>query len=1283
MSQSSPDILRREIEKLRKENKKLRSSYDQIKQVKNDYNSIFNATFDAILIVDIDTQKILEANHAFLKMFGYSKRGVKNLTISFLNSGSIPYTDKELHALLKKTISGKTQTFEWNAKKNNGTPFWVQIILKSEFIDGIERLIIILNDIDIQKKGELTLSNSEHCFQVLSEATNEAIIISEDDHCIETNDAALRMFGYSYNEFIGIPTINLIAPESRKLTNKNMNSCFEKPFEVTAIRKDDTIFQVKIQERLFSYKDKATKLTSLTDISNLRVNELAMIEQQKQFYQLVELLPLGVLIYNLSGKAIYVNKTAIKMFKAKSSDEIIGANVLDSLPEYEKKKVNRRFTQLLKGESIPKIEEKMLDFEGNIVDLEVVSQKVDFQNKKAIMTVFSDITKRKKTEKALKESEESYRNFFSQSPDPIAIIADGKIVSYNKAARDFIQDKTPNSYIGKPITNFIHPEYNQFLTDILKEINSGIQRKEMTEFVFVTTKGNLKNVEAGAVPTYFNGKKAIQVVWRDITMKKKTYNKLKISEETYRSLFNNANEAIYIQNKKGEFIDVNQGVINMYGYPKEYFIGKTPADLSVSSKNDFGKITKQFNLAFNGVPQQFEFWGKRKNGELFLKLVHLHKAQYFGEDVVYAFAIDISEIKNAQLKIKESEERFRLLFNHATDYILIFDPNKGKIPVVIDANKSAYKAFGYTKEEFIGLSAKNITDQETLNQVSTRLKKLKNGNALLFETRRIRKDGTCFPVEVSTRTISMGNKNLIYSIERDITERKKSEKIITRLATLVEQIDSIAIITNLDGIIEYVNPAFQMITQYTPSEVIGKNPRIIKSGKHSDEFYHNLWDILKKDEIWHDVLINKKKDGTLYYEDAIIFPIKDKDNITINYAAIGRDITQEYKLRQQLQQAQKMETVGALSGGIAHDFNNLLTVINGHAEIALLNTLKDSKVHNDLLSIIKAGKRAEKVTNQLLAFSRKQIHEPSILRINKTINDLDKMLRRLIPTSIRIEYILTRDIPNIKADPNQIEQILINLVINAKDAIEDNKKSKVSSIKIKTKPFQIDQNFINSHPGSKKGNYILISVSDSGIGMDDKIIERVFEPFFTTKKVGKGTGLGLSMVYGIIKQNNGFIYIESKPNTGTVFNIYWPISFEKLSTSITNPSKNEAITGDETILLVEDDADVRELVNMALKNFGYSVIEAENGLKALELLPNFPEIGIMITDIIMPGINGKELASQLGEKIPLNKVLFVSGYSQEHLLSNGSLQKGINFLQKPYPIDKLLLKVRKILDTSE
>jgi len=379
-----------------------------------------------------------------------------------------------------------------------------------------------------------------------------------------------------------------------------------------------------------------------------------------------------------------------------------------------------------------------------------------------------------------------------------------------------------------------------------------------------------------------------------------------------------------------------------------------------------------------------------------------------------------------------------------------------------------------------------------------------------------------------------------------------------------------------------------------------------------------------------------------------------------------------------------MEALGTLSGGVAHDFNNLLTIINGHAEIALLHTSEEARAYTDLNAIMNAGKRAENLISQLLAFSRRQLHEPKVIDINLLITDLKKMLRRLIPEDISIKDLLTRELPYIKADHSQIEQILINLVVNARDAINERvDPQQEKHITIQTSYAELDTSFAESNPGSQSGPHILISVHDTGIGMDESVKNRIFEPFFTTKEINKGTGLGLATVYGIVKQNGGFIEVESEKGEGTICKIYWPTTNDKPSPELTQILKHRALSGSETVLLVEDDEGVRDFTATTLENFGYNIVQAVNGQKAIDILQkDKPNVELLITDIIMPEMNGQELAKRLEKTIPLNRVLFVSGYTFDHLRRDGALEEGINFLQKPYSIHDILSKIRNILDSK-
>ncbi|HCL00742.1 MAG TPA: hypothetical protein DHW42_11640 [Candidatus Marinimicrobia bacterium] len=420
------------------------------------------------------------------------------------------------------------------------------------------------------------------------------------------------------------------------------------------------------------------------------------------------------------------------------------------------------------------------------------------------------------------------------------------------------------------------------------------------------------------------------------------------------------------------------------------------------------------------------------------------------------------------------------------------------------------------------------------------------------------------------------------------------------------------------------------------------------------------------------------RDGKEVIVEVSVSYITYKDGIATQ--GILRDLTERKKLEQQLVQSQKMEAIGKLAGGVAHDFNNILTVILGYCELANMAISKDHPVYEYFHQIEIAGKKAASLTNQLLAFSRRQFIKLSIVNINSVITDMQKMLHRVIGEDIEIQITLEQDIKLIKADPAQIEQIIMNLSVNARDAMPNG-----GLLTFETKNVALDGEYAKEHSGVKPGSYVLISVSDTGIGMGKEIRDQIFEPFFTTKEKGKGTGLGLSTVYGIVKQNDGFIYVYSEPNVGTTFKIYFPCTNEEISEPETNPDDVISdLSGNETILVAEDEKSVRKFAVSSLKKYGYNVLEAGNGHEALQYFPknNSSNIHLLITDVIMPNMNGRELANKVLDIDPKIKVLFMSGYTDDMVLRHGISSTELAFIQKPFSTADLLKKVRKVLDSQ-
>ncbi len=506
-------------------------------------------------------------------------------------------------------------------------------------------------------------------------------------------------------------------------------------------------------------------------------------------------------------------------------------------------------------------------------------------------------------------------------------------------------------------------------------------------------------------------------------------------------------------------------------------------------------------------------------------------------------------------------------------------------------------------------------------------------------------------------------------------EIQRREGEFARLAMAVEQSAEAIVLTNRDGKILYVNPAFERITGYLREEVIGKTHRFLHSGKHDKSFYLQMCEVLLRGEVWEGHFINRRKDGTLYEEDATISPVRDSAGDIVSFVAVKRDVTRLLSLEKQLRMAQKMEAVGTLAGGIAHDFNNALTVIIGFGEMLKRRIASDSKSVSDLDQILGSAERASVLTRQLLTFARRQIVDLVNLDLNQLVTDLEKLIRKVTKEDIEIKIFPAESPMTICADPGQIDQVLMNLCLNARDAMPAGGR-----LVIETGTTSLEEEYLKQYPYMKAGRYVVLSVSDTGIGMDEKTRERVFEPFFTTKGPDKGTGLGLAVVYGIVKQHNGFIHIYSEPGKGSTFRVYFPAVDAPPDTKI---AASHAVTsgGSETILLTEDENSVRNMMEQTLKSYGYRVLVACDGEEAVDIFRRQgKEIAIAVLDVVMPKMGGKQAYDEMITMIPGLKVLFLSGYSSNAIHDDFVLRPGLPFLQKPFGPETLARKVREVLD---
>jgi len=639
--------------------------------------------------------------------------------------------------------------------------------------------------------------------------------------------------------------------------------------------------------------------------------------------------------------------------------------------------------------------------------------------------------------------------------------------------------------------------------------------------------------------------------------------------------------------------------------------------------------------------------------------------------------------KETETRFRDSEERYRSLFGKASEGISIISPDGH----LIEVNESFARMHGYSTAELLQMNIKDLDTPKTAMLIPERMRRLLAEEILSIEVEHHHKDGHVFPMEVSANLISIGGEPFIQCFHRDITDRRRAEEELRRTNELFrsafEEAPGGMCLVSPEGRFLRVNNAFCTMLERPESELPGMAFMDVTHPEDRSASREWVGKILAGEEV--PKTLEKRylrKSGHVLWGIVGSFLLRSDDGVPLFFITHIQDITdrkraeaEKEKLQAQLQQAIKMEAVGRLAGGVAHDFNNLLTVITGYSELLLRKIGKKSSMHGQVEEIRRAGERAASLTQQLLAFSRKQIIEPKVVHLGHLVAEMHKMLTRLIGEDISLQATTGKSLGSVKVDPGQFQQILMNLVVNARDAMPGGGK-----IVIETANVDLDEGYCALHPYVKPGRFVMLAVSDTGSGMSEEVKAHIFEPFFTTKEKGCGTGLGLATTYGSVHQAGGSIEVYSEVGIGTTFKIYLPRVEEQVIIPVNDDLPTDLPGGTETVLIVEDEDILRNLCVRILEHLGYKVLQARNGTEAIVEVQGYGDrIDLLLTDVVMPGMNGSELATQLVLHNPEMKVLFTSGYTEDVISHHGVLAEGVSFIGKPYVPSSLARKVREVL----
>jgi PAS domain S-box-containing protein len=1166
---------------------------------------------------------------------------------------------------------------------------------------AIHRALGEVKEKEDRREAETALSESEEKFRRLFESSQDAIMIMEPPSWKFTsgNPAAVKMFGAkNEEEFVSYGSWELSpdrqvdgrasAEKSKESIETAMRNgaCF---FEWTHRRIGGEEFSADVLLTRMERKGKMILQATVRDITERKRAEEKLTKSEEKYRSIFENVQDVYYEASIDGIILEVSPSIEIMSKGQyHRDDLIGKPMDDFYSVAGGRQALIEFLQ--ERSSVTDHEITLKNRDGSSVACSI-SAKVLYDAQSVplkIIGTMRDITERKRAEEALSQSEERFKLLHEYAPFGIILSnRSGQILEVNPAALQILGSPSAEETKKSNLLKFpllIKSGISAALKSCIETGQAGIG-----EYSYISKWEKSVNLHLRYVPILddHNQVTLVQTIMEDITERKRADEAVRESEERFRMVFENVFDgiSIYIEDPdpaKRKLVECNNQYAVMAGRTREELLtlGNTLGlqRTIIDTVND-----KNFESRIPGSGYMGSFSWIRPDGKDNI-------IEYTGMPIIWRGRLhsisidrDITGRKQAEAALTYERNLLNALMDNTLDHIYFKDRESRFLKI----SKAQADAFGLDDpEQAAGKTDFDFFTKEHAHPAfEDEQKILKSGIAIVgLEEKESWPDGR--EGWVSTTKVPLRNVQgeIIgtFGISRDITKSKHADEERQRLITAFGQTAEAILVTDPRGIIQYVNPAFEQITGFARKEAIGQNPRILNSGQQSAGFYEELWKTISTGGKWTGRFINKKKDGTLFTDETSISPVVNKKREIINYVGVKRDITSELSLQTQLTQAQKLESIGTLASGIAHDFNNILGIIMGHT--SLLERLReDLHMHTESVSaIMKASQRGASLVKQLMLFARKTEPLLESVKVNNIIGEITKLLQETFPKTITISTSLQNDLPAIVADSSQVHQLLLNLILNARDAME-----KGGALSISTRTIEgetVRSRFPKVTRDRVTRQYVQIEVTDTGIGMDESTRQRIFEPFFTTKGVGKGTGLGLAVVFGIVEHHNGFIDVQSARGEGTSFAVYLPIPVHTGEEMHASGKKLEDLPGGtETILIIEDEAALMKLAKNILVSKGYTVLTAEDGMQGVELYRSHKkEIAVVLSDIGLPVFGGHDVFRKIRAINPEAKIIFASGFFDPETKSEMYKAGLKNFIQKPYMQNEVLQKIREAIDSQ-